>query len=198
MIEQKKMLTTIVQVLLIVSVNAFPNGTILPCYFCYPPTQGYPTSLGDILVSLPNITSNIALNLANAHNQNSIVAQENLIQVVKIEQPYNVIVNGSTIMLFLESTTNSTLDGALLYAIDDNGNKIGNFVEFGLNMQEFPSCGLNAVGIVHNQVLSNTTIYSGIAWKAPAYLVNSSYIHFTGLSVTDQGFGKFMTSFNFE
>lgn len=183
--------------LLLPIINCFPNGTMLPCYFCYSPNQGYPTSLGDVLISLPNITANIALNLAIAHNQHSIFAQKKLITVVKNDQPYFSITLGSIVSLFLESTANFTLDGALLYAIDDNNNKIGNFLEFGLKMQEFPSCGLNATGIVHNQVLSENTIYSGIIWKAPDYLVNSSFIHFTGLAVTDQGFGKFVTSFNF-
>jgi len=111
------------------------------------------------------------------------------------------------------------IDGCVLYALDSNGNRIGSFVSFGtpatdangnpinvlvngvnitstgVHMQPWAACGLNNVGIVHNQLLQCVGTYTGIQWQAPWNLVVGTNVTFQGAAVTDMGFGGHQTSF---
>jgi hypothetical protein len=76
--------------------------------------------------------------------------------------------------------------------------RVGNFVQTGPNMQYWPACTLGgqysiSTGIVHNQLLSNTSIYNGLVWKSPAILYGN--ISFIGAGVTDNGYGPFEVTY---
>ena len=145
--------------------TAFTNGTLLPSYLCGPPNDGYPKSLGDVLKYFHEEGAD--LYIANIHQQNSTIPKSGLLTVNK--------------------TVDVLILGAIVYAEDCKANKVGEFIEFGVSMQPFPSCGPNNVGIVHNQEIEKS-IYIGIKWKAPPF--NGCDILFKGLAVVDNtGFG---------
>jgi hypothetical protein len=86
--------------------------------------------------------------------------------------------------------------GAIVYAqLNSNGNRIGEFVEYGENMQVWPVCGPNRVGVVHNAELSETGTYAGLVWRAPWNLAPGTVINFRGAAVTDIGFGPHWSQF---
>ena len=92
------------------------------------------------------------------------------------------------------------LDGAFVYALDSATNqRIGIFTNSGPNMTPWYACNLNGkypigTGIVHNSLLSENAIYSGIVWQAPDHL--SGNVVFIGAGVTDNGFGPFKVTYN--
>ena len=94
---------------------------------------------------------------------------------------------------------NVALDGAFVYALDTLLNtRVGTFTFTGLNMSPWYACSLNNLyplntGIVHNQLLSETAMYSSIIWKSPLYLAGN--ISFIGAGVTDAGFGPFQVQY---
>ena len=183
---------------------AFTNGTLLPSYLCGPSKpdlatgklvgkDGLPKSLGAVLATFE--IPGAALAVASYHNQNSITAQTNLI---KVTLNAATITGGQEYTLTLTTTSGSNLEGILLFAMDSAGNKVGSFT--GLadgNVSPFPACGPNNVGIVHNQVLSETATYAGIVWKAPSEIETGNTIIFSGLTDTDLGFGFHMNQFPF-
>lgn len=163
--------------------TAFTNGTLLPSYLCGPPNDGFPKSLGDILKYFHEEGAD--LYIANIHQQNSTTPQFGLITVNKT---VDVFVENNIYDLTLESTSGELIEGAIVYAEDCSGNKVGEFVEFGLSMEPFPACGPNNVGIVHNKEMEES-IYTGIKWKAPPFN-GCDVLNFKGLAVVDNtGFG---------
>lgn len=95
---------------------------------------------------------------------------------------------------------NIAIDGAVVYAMNASGVRVGNFTNFGKNtagvttMQPWAACGPLNTGIVHNQLIDNNVgYYAGIQWLAPANLQVGSNITFTGAAVADTGFGKHKT-----
>ncbi len=116
--------------------TAFTNGTLLPSYLCGPPNDGYPKSLGGVLKYFHEEGAD--LYIANIHQQNSTTPQFGLITVNKT---VDVFVENNIYDLTLESTSGELIEGAIVYAEDCSGNKVGEFVEFGLSMEPFPACG---------------------------------------------------------
>lgn len=97
------------------------------------------------------------------------------------------------------------LDGAVVYAMDSKAARVGTFLTFGINeagvttMQPWAACGANNIGIVHNQLISETGQYTNIIWQAPATLVpgttaKASSVTFLGAADTDVGFGKHVSA----
>lgn len=89
---------------------------------------------------------------------------------------------------------NLALDGAIIYAANSAGQRVGTFVATGDTMQYNPACGPWGVGVVHNQLVSCTGTYSGLTWAAPGNLALSSSVVFQGAGVSDAGFGKHSTT----
>lgn len=175
-------------------VLAFTNGTLLPGYLCCK-NDNLPKSLGGVLkfFKLPGAD----LTVANFHNQNSTIPMNNVITITRLDNQVDMI-PGEIVDLVLSSSSGLPIDGAIVYTEDFFGNRIGQFLEFGPNMQLFPPCNINGdnpnVGIVHNSVLSETNIYQGIKWKVPDQIYGCDII-FKGLAVTDSGFGFHNTTF---
>ena len=133
--------------------------------------------------------------------------------------PAGQLVSGALHALDVRSTPNGAfdintgLDGAIIYASLDtsDANRVGSFVNTGPHMTGWLACGLNNVGIVHTQVLSNSGNYpenildqtgnyvvappaAGLIWRAPNVQAGQG-ITFKGHGVTDLGFGPFTQSF---
>lgn len=162
---------------------AFSNGTLVPSYLCGPPNDGYPKSLGGVLKYFHE--PGVDLFIANIHQQNSTIPKYDLITVNSIS---NIFVENQIYDLTLVSNSGELIVGSIVYAEDCSGNKVGQFIEFGLSMNPFPACGPNNVGIVHNQVLEQI-VYTGIKWKAPPFN-GCNTLNFKGLAVVDNtGFG---------
>ena len=163
--------------------TAFSNGTLLPSYLCGPPNDGFPKSLGGVLKYFHEEGAD--LYIANIHQQNSTIPKSGLITVNKTVDAF---IENNIYDLSLVSTSGELIEGAIVYGEDCTGNKVGEFIEFGLSMEPFPSCGPNNVGIVHNQEIEKS-IYVGIKWKAPPFN-GCNTLHFKGLAVVDNtGFG---------
>ena len=171
-------------------IQAFTNGTLLPNYMCDAGRFGYPSSLGGVLASFK--ISGSGLIVAGFHNQNNIIPQKNLIRVRTIDN--TSIITSHTTELVLETVNGENIDGCIIYATDINGNRLGKFVSYGDNMQYFRNCisSPNSVA-VHNMVLSETSIYHGLKWKIPRW--HRGKVIFTGLTVSDTGFGPFTSEF---
>jgi len=119
----------------------------------------------------------------------------------------NTIVPGFQHTIQLQSTPNDlkvfddnvALDGAIVYAVDaaNAATRVGSFAATGDNMQVWAACGPNAVGVVHNQLLSDNGHYDGLIWAAPANLAANKItsITFKGAAVTDAGFGAHANTF---
>jgi hypothetical protein len=94
---------------------------------------------------------------------------------------------------------NVALDGAFVYALDaGTGLRIGSFTFTGNNMSPWYACSLGNLypfntGIVHNQLLSETPIYSNIIWRSPRYFIGN--VTFIGAGVTDAGYGPFSVTY---
>ena len=175
-------------------VLAFTNGTLLPGYLCGK-NDNLPKSLGGVLkfFKLPGAD----LTVANFHNQNSTIPQYNVISVTRLDNG-TIMIPGELVDLVLSSSSGLPILGTLLYAEDFFGNRIGQFLEFGPNMQLFPPCNIKNdnpnVGIIHNAKLSETNIYQGIKWKVPDHMCGCDIV-FKGVAVTDSGFGFHSTTF---
>ncbi|KAI9347006.1 hypothetical protein BDR26DRAFT_855503 [Obelidium mucronatum] len=140
--------------LLSTSVAAFSNGTLLPGYLCGSVGDGMPKSLG----------GSAGLVIANYHNQNSITPQTD---VAKTTSTMTKIAAGAA-----GTDPKAPLIGLLLFATDDNGQKIGTFSQMSTSMAPKP----------------------GIIWNAPSALFTKT-ITFGGLAVTETGFGFHSTTF---
>jgi hypothetical protein len=132
---------------------------------------------------------------------------------------------GSLVNIALASSPGGVLnndvaiDGAVLYALDSTGARVGTFTAFGtpatdangnpinvlvngvnitstgINMKPWAACGVNNVGLVHTQLLQCVGTYTGIQWQAPFTLVPGTQVTFQGAAVTDMGFGGHATAF---
>jgi hypothetical protein len=99
--------------------------------------------------------------------------------------------------------TGLALDGAIIYAEDSAvpPHRVGTFTALGGTMSYNPGCGPWGVGVVHNQLVSGTGIYTGLTWAAPGNLPLAaagvtpvtSNVTFLGAGVSDAGFGKHNT-----
>ena len=112
----------------------------------------------------------------------------------------NIIYNMSIVVNYPTfNDPNIALDGAFVYAIDSVSNqRVGIFIYTGNNMSPWYACSLNNIypintGIVHNQLLSETSIYSNIAWQSPNIIYGN--ITFIGAGVTDAGYGPFNVTY---
>ncbi|KAJ3062481.1 hypothetical protein HDU98_001621, partial [Podochytrium sp. JEL0797] len=178
--------------------SAFSNGTLLPAYLCSTNTNdGMPKSLGGVLQFMkhPEAAGPI---IAKYHNQDSIVAQNN---VVKTTSTMKTLTPGASVPLTVNTAGTdpaAPLIGVLLYAVDDQGQKIGTFTKMGPNMSPFTPCAppgsSDVVGIVQTVPLDdgkNKDIANqegGIVWSAPSVMFTRT-VTFKGLAVTDTGFG---------
>ena len=103
------------------------------------------------------------------------------------------------------------LDGAMLYANNPSGARVGSFTDAGGIFKDFPGCGLNAhgqmAGVIHSQLItcnvssrkSSTTLssqisltslqetYTMLSYNAPK--CGNGMVMLAGLGVTDNGFG---------
>ncbi|KAI8621833.1 hypothetical protein BC830DRAFT_1163433, partial [Chytriomyces sp. MP71] len=204
---------------------AFTNGTLLPEYICGPSNDGLPKTLGDVLgfavfdkdtplafnlqsgnnLIMTNNTMagkggkpNTAYMLASFHNSlNQVTAQKNVITVMSTA----TLIPGQAFPLTLSSRgAGVPLDGALLYAQDSNGVRLGSFTDAGATFSNFAPCGVdvatnNPVGVVHHQIVSDNGVYSQLSWNAPANLQAGQVITIRGLAVDDMGFGTHSTTF---
>ncbi|KAI8618828.1 hypothetical protein BC830DRAFT_1106803 [Chytriomyces sp. MP71] len=203
-------------------VSAFTNGTLLPRYLCGPANDGMPKSLGGVLkfakfnkdtplafnadpnnnlamtaATMSDSPVNTAFMLASFHNTlNSIEAQTNVIAITSNA----VLTPGQPFPLILSSrAADLPLDGAMIYAQDANGNRLGSFSDAGATFSPFPGCGQDAqgnnFGVVHHQIVADNGVYSQLTWNAPATLKAGDVITFKGLAVDDNGFGTHESTF---
>ncbi|KAI8608998.1 hypothetical protein BC830DRAFT_1152792 [Chytriomyces sp. MP71] len=184
------------------SALAFSNGTLLPGYLCGVPGDGLPKSLGGVMQYFTS-PKEAAQVIAKYHNQNSTMAQTGL---AKTTSTITTIAPGAQVPLTVSSLgtdPNAHLIGLLLFATDSNGQKMGEFTTVPGSMTNFPACappGSNAVvGIVHSSTLDDVntqtpTQQGGIVWTAPAVMFSQT-VTFTGLAVTETGFGFHSTTF---
>ncbi|KAJ3158209.1 hypothetical protein HK101_001375 [Irineochytrium annulatum] len=175
--------------------NGFTVGTLLPGYLCG--WAGYPTSLGGVLSYFKE--DGAAVTIAGFHNQNATTAQQD-IAMTTMTNGVTTIAPGASVSLQVAASGGAevALVGLLIYAVDDQGAKIGSFSQFPKDtMAAFPGCdpamtGL-PIGIVHTTTLddaneANPNVQAGLVWQAPAVMYTTS-ITFKGLAVTDNGFG---------
>ncbi|MCJ1473840.1 hypothetical protein MMC13_002492 [Lambiella insularis] len=202
---------------LLLPVHAFTNGTLVPAYFCSATPDGMPKSLGELipftvkdqtgaLAFNANATQNLQVTpmtnskpgntgymLASFHNtMNSILPIKQVIQVTT--QSNGSLLAGQANPLLLSSgCANVALDGAMLYANDPSGARVGTFADAGGIFKTFPGCGLNTqgqpAGVIHSQLITCNATYSMLSYT-PA-LCGTGQVSLRGLGVTDNGFGVF-------
>ncbi|MCJ1396891.1 hypothetical protein MMC11_000081 [Xylographa trunciseda] len=199
----------------ILPVRAFTNGTLVPAYFCNPVPDGMPKSLGELipftvkdqcadLAFNANATANLqdvpvtgskpgntGYMLASFHNtENSILPIQQVIQVTTVSG--GPLIAGQANPLVLSSgTVGVALDGAMLYANNASGVRVGSFTDAGGIFKDFPGCGLNAhgqmAGVIHSQLITCNETYSMLSYNAPK--CGNGVVMLAGLGVTDNGFG---------
>jgi len=97
--------------------------------------------------------------------------------------------------LMVPDPVNTPIDGAIVYGWSVAlAQRVGMFVSTGTNMQIWAACGQNLMGLVHNQLLSDTGVYTGLVWRAPPQLPIGTNITFMGAAVTDNGYGAHSTN----
>ncbi|KAJ3027624.1 UNVERIFIED_CONTAM: hypothetical protein HDU68_003448, partial [Siphonaria sp. JEL0065] len=172
-------------------------------YLCGSIGDGMPKSLGGVL-ALMNHPKEAAQVIAKYHKQDSITAQTG---VATTTSTMTTISAGASVPLTVNTAgtdPKAPLIGFLLYATDDQGQKIGTFSQMGSNLAPFPACSqpgsTDVVGIVHTTPLDDGKLdgeankETGIVWNAPSALWTKT-ITFGGLAVTDTGFGFHSTVF---
>jgi len=203
-------------------VSAFTMGKLIPAYICAPAGDGMPKSFGQLLqltrnqlgkvafnanagmntdpapmfnATAPSMVANSAYILASCHNSfNKIEALKQGIQVTTV--------SGKEIIAGLPNALNlssgdpaAAIDGALLYAVDAKGDRVGSFADSAKPpiFEDFPGCGHSKqgqmAGVVQSGVISDKSFYSTLNFNAPIDLQGT--VMFIGLSVTDNGFGVF-------
>lgn len=101
-----------------------------------------------------------------------------------------------------DDIANIALDGAVVYAINATGARVGTFTAFGdanlnpVTMQSWVACGPVGTGIAHNQLISCVGQYFGIQWVAPGNLAVGSTVTFKGAAVSDGGYGAHASTLN--
>ncbi|CEP01277.1 Reelin domain-containing protein [Plasmodiophora brassicae] len=152
---------------------AFTNGTNLPSYFCHP-GFGLPASLGPLLSVINKTNPPAATAIAGFHNSPDLMARPNLVNVrlesVATGMLQSTIVAGCDYRLVVNTTNGQALDGLIIWGEVSPIVKVGHFVELGPTMSIWPACGPGRVGAVHHQVVSETTTYNQLVWRAPLEL----------------------------
>jgi len=184
--------------LLAAQVSAFTYGLLLPEYL-YNHRNNLPISLGGVI---EHFVEPVGLTVAGYHNSNVTHAGMNIVAVTATTLtgvPVKSFELDTSYNLTLTSSPNGTvnlninLDGALIWGQDLRGMKVGKFLSFPQVFSYFPYA-LDKQGIVHNQVLSNTSQVTSIIYHTPKDLHGKS-IRIGGLAVTDNQFGTW--GFNF-
>ena len=196
-------------------------GEVNTAYNQFPPGVGtIPIQINDG-INNPNgnaLASNAKQILGSFHNGQPatgyITATTNIITIVPtdftdlntgiVNQYFtitpNTVYNMSLVVnLPIFNNKDIALDGAFVYAIDTVSlNRVGSFFILDDKMSYWYACTLNnkfpiTTGIVHNQLLSETPIYSNITWQSPAEIFGK--IKFIGAGVSDYGYGPFSVEY---
>jgi len=116
---------------------------------------------------------------------------------------YNIALNSEVNLALVVNTPffnpgGIALDGAVVWAEDSAGNRIGEWAGHPNTMTPWAVCNLVGnnplVGIVHQQLVTCNPSITGFTYKAPPTLVGST-ITFKGVGVTDDGYGTFSSVF---
>lgn len=159
-------------------IGAFHNGN---------PITNYTTAVKNPVVIVPTDFTNMTTGIINP---NFIILPNTLYNM-------SIVVNYPFF-----KCPNTALDGAFVYALDTGSNlRTGTFTYTGNNMSPWYACSLNNqypvnTGIVHNQLLSESFIYSNLTWRSPNYIYGN--ITFIGAGVTDAGYGPFSVTYRFK
>lgn len=105
------------------------------------------------------------------NSMNSILAIHQVMQVTT--QSGGPLIAGQANPLLLSSgCVNAALDGAMLYANDPSGARVGTFTDAGGVFKPFPGCGLNTqgqpAGVIHSMLVScNVSLHPALPARIP-------------------------------
>jgi hypothetical protein len=191
--------------LLLILADSYPNGTLIPSYFCGPIDDGYPRDLGDLDVgdqhsgAGPKNVVWIAPNNADINTGRGIYSI-NPGQVITLAIAVNCAPDPPKSNGF--NAAGIHLTGFLAYAIDTaSGERIGSWVNVGPTLMSWNACNLNgkysnSVGIVNSDDVAgeDESSVGGLTWRAPQVIKGN--VRFIGYGVTDCGYGMVDITYN--